>query len=47
VWNGFKGIGSGPALVANCSTIPHDPEEIVRMDPFTLDVPYDWSLRHG
>jgi len=47
VWNGFKGIGTGPALVANCSTIPHDPEEIVRMDPFTPDVPYDWSLRHG
>lgn len=47
VWNGFKGIGTRPALVANCSTIPHDPDEILRMDPFTPDVPYDWSLRHG
>ena len=25
VWNGFKGIGAGPALVANCATVPHRP----------------------
>lgn len=47
VWNGFKGAGTGPALVANCSTIPHDPDEIERRDPFDPDVPYDWDLRHG
>ena len=47
VWNGFKGIGTSPALVANCSTIPHSPDEIVRLDPFSSDIPYDWSLRHG
>jgi len=48
VWNGFKGIGVEPALVANCASIPHDPDEIVRMDPFQNDViAYDWSLRHG
>ena len=47
IWNGFKGEGSGPALVANCATVPHDPEEIERLDPFTADIPYDWSLRHG
>lgn len=47
VWNGFKGLGSAPALVANCATIPHSPDEIVRLDPFSSDIPYDWSLRHG
>ena len=47
VWNGFKGEGSEPALVANCATIPHDPGEIERMDPFENEIPYDWSLRHG
>ncbi len=47
VWNGFKGEGDTAALVANCATIPHDPEEIERMDPFTDAVPYDWALRHG
>src|SRR5215210_1026526 len=23
VWNGFKGVGAAPALVANCATMPH------------------------
>ncbi len=47
VWNGFKGEGSGPALVANCATEPHDPDEIDRLDPLSDRIPYDWSLRHG
>lgn len=47
VWNGFKGEGSTTALVANCSTVPHRPGEIERLDPFDNDIPYDWSLRHG
>ena len=44
VWNGFKGMGVVPAMVANCATIPHRPDEIVRKDPFSTDIPYDWSL---
>lgn len=47
VWNGFKGIGTTPAIVANCATIPHDPAEIARLDPFTKSIPYDWNLKHG
>ena len=47
VWNGFKGIGTTPAIVANCATIPHDPEEIRRLDPFDNFIPYDWSLKNG
>ena len=47
VWNGFKGIATVPSIVANCATIPHDPTEIERLDPFKSDIPYDWSLRHG
>ena len=47
IWNGFKGIGTREAYVANCSTEPHDPEEIIRKDPFSKDIPYDWSQRHG
>jgi dTDP-4-dehydrorhamnose 3,5-epimerase len=37
----------GPALVANCATEPHDPDEIVRMDPFAAHIGYDWALKHG
>ncbi len=47
VWNGFKGEGTTTALVANCATVPHRPDEIERLDPFSPDIPYDWAIRHG
>jgi dTDP-4-dehydrorhamnose 3,5-epimerase len=47
IWNGFKGIGVTPAMVANCATLPHDPDEIIRLDPFDNHIPYDWMLKHG
>jgi len=46
VWNGFKGIGTEMAIVANCATIPHDSEEIDRLDPFDPSIPYDWEIKH-
>ena len=46
VWNGFKGIGTKEAIVANCSTHPHDPDEIYRCDPIDNDIPYDWDIKH-
>jgi len=47
IWNGFKGVGSEMAILANCATLPHDPDEIIRMSPFDESIPYDWELRHG
>lgn len=47
VWNGFKSIGNKEAVVANCATHPHDPQEIVRKDPFTKDIIYNWDIKHG
>ena len=47
VWNGVKGLGQTPSIVANCPSHPHDPEEIDRLDPFSDRIPYDWALRHG
>jgi dTDP-4-dehydrorhamnose 3,5-epimerase len=47
VWNGVKGVAATPSMVCNCATLPHDPEEIRRRDPFDPAVPYDWALRHG
>jgi len=44
VWNGFKGVGTTPAMVANCSTIPHDPDEIERKSPDDPSIPYSWEL---
>lgn len=46
IWNGFKGIGAKTAIVANCATLPHDPKEIVRLDPFSKKIPYNWNLVH-
>ena len=48
IWNGYKGIGAKPALVANCATLPHDPSssEMERLDPFSDKIPYDWELKH-
>ncbi len=43
IWNGFKGLGSETSIVANCATIPHDPDEIVRRDPMDSFIPYDWT----
>ena len=44
VWNGFKGVGTTPSIVANCSTIPHDPNEIERKNPEDPSIPYKWEL---
>jgi len=44
VWNGFKGVGPTLSIVANCSTIPHDPDEIERKDPYDPSIPYHWEL---
>jgi dTDP-4-dehydrorhamnose 3,5-epimerase len=47
VVNGFKAIGNEKAIVANCATIPHDPEEIERFDPFDNTIGYPWDIRNG
>lgn len=47
VWNGFKGVGTTQAIVANCASHYHTSDEIDRCDPFDNDIPYDWALKHG
>lgn len=47
IWNGFKGIGISPAIVANCATEVHAPEEIVRLPYNDASIPYDWTIKHG
>lgn len=46
VVNGYKTIGVKPAIVANCATIPHEPNEMLRYDPLKSHIEYDWSLIH-
>lgn len=45
--NGYKSYGDKMVILANCATEPHDPQEIIRLDPFTEEIPYNWDLKHG
>lgn len=42
VWNGFLGLGDTDSLVANCATLPHDPNEVERRPPDDAGIPYRW-----
>ncbi len=44
IWSGFMGVDSETTIVANCATLPHDPREIERKDPFDNGIPYDWQI---
>ncbi len=44
VWNGFKGLGSKMSIVANCSTLPHEPNEILRRPASDKEIPYSWDI---
>ena len=46
IWNGFKGIGRETSIVANCATLPHDPDEIERKPALDVSIPYDWHIQH-
>ena len=47
VTNGYKAYGDTLVILANCATEPHDPKEIIHLDPFTPAIPYRWDLSHG
>ena len=46
IWNGFKGIGTETSIVANCSTVQHSKEEIIRKNFNDSSIPYDWSIKY-
>lgn len=43
VINGYKTVGTKTAILANCSTLPHQPDEMLRYDPHGDKVPYKWD----
>ena len=45
--NGYKAYGDKMVILANGATEPHDPNEIIRIDPFTDKIPYNWDLKNG
>jgi dTDP-4-dehydrorhamnose 3,5-epimerase len=42
IWTGFKGISKNPAIVANCATMVHDPDEVIRAGIGDKKIPYSW-----
>jgi dTDP-4-dehydrorhamnose 3,5-epimerase len=44
IWSGFTAIGNGNALIADCTTAPHDQLNGVRKDPWDPSIPYRWDL---
>lgn len=43
VINGYKNICTDTVILANCSTLPHEPDEMLRYDPHGDKVPYEWK----
>ena len=46
IWNGFKAIGAQMATVANCATIAHRSNEIMRLPYDTPEISYGWHVKH-
>lgn len=44
VWSGFACLGDRPALVADCTTLPHDPAHGRALDPADPAIPYRWDV---
>ena len=46
VWYGFQCISFTQALIANCSDIPHDPDEVEQLDPLNSFIPFKWNIKN-
>lgn len=45
IWNGFTSADDNLAILANCSDIPHDKSEILRLNFNDPKFPYDWNKK--
>ena len=45
VWYSIGNAGEETAMIANCTDIPHDPDEIVIADLFDRSIPYTWDIQ--
>jgi len=43
IWMGFKGLGNSLNMLLNISDIPHDPNEIDRIDAYKNHISYNWN----
>ena len=45
VWYSFGNAGEETALIANCTDISHDPQEVVVADLSDQSIPYTWDIQ--
>ena len=45
--NGYKAYGDKMVILGQLRYRAARPEEMLRMDPFTSEIPYNWALQHG
>ena len=43
IWTSFKCVSTVPAIVANCASLPHDPQEVERRAIDDPAIPYRWD----
>lgn len=43
VWYSFQAVSPEMAMIANCATIEHDPEEVVYRELGDANIPYQWA----
>ena len=43
IWYSFSPIGSEASMIANCSSIPHDPDESIFEELTSSRFPYQWN----
>ena len=42
IWSGFVGMGKGLNMLLNIASIPHDPQEVERLDVYNELIQYNW-----
>lgn len=43
IWYGFQSVSENPALIVNCSDIPHEKSESTLLEYDTNLIPYKWN----
>lgn len=44
IWYSFTALGNERAMIANCTDIPHNPDESEKKDIFDKTIPYSWNI---
>jgi dTDP-4-dehydrorhamnose 3,5-epimerase len=41
LWTGYAALSAEPVIMANCTSLPHEPAEVLRRE--AADIPYNWN----